>query len=850
MSFMSVTLVFLFLLHCLSWSEQHSVTVTRFPSIRKFAFDGRVTVSGVEIRFSEPKLRPVHAIYGVRYASLGGEGSDASGSAIVPEPGFPDVSEPVQQAAKRRFMHSVAAFIYETPARGHLQKTSPPPECPQPRGTLRGTRESPDVDWTTRSSSLRQILQPATQTEDCLTLNIFIPEGNSDSSIEPAFPVLIFVHGDSYEHGSGNGYDFSLFSSLAGAVVVTLNYRLGLLGFLSDRSASSTRGNFALFDLQAAIQWVHSNIHRFGGDPEQVTLMGHSHGAALVHLFATSMLSIGPNYYGIKRLILFDGSAEAPWATAICDTDIKSLIEANFQIPKTASSTVFDLLQNLPVSTILEIQRNLSRLGLDRCFSPLPRKQQIVSEKPTLFSRTSLLYGQTEFAGALFINGAGIDDKVGQFTQALNYLMEHIFRLSTYPLTDLLKYVYTHSDIRTENNSNNEEKNKINEIYTDALFWSPGLATVRYHESGQEQQSSEFGSTESSRYVIHFSQAGYGDDLSLLLGAPFTSSFHLKSGLNRRLSQSLIQYITNFLHYGNPNKHFEIPSIAENLSKVWPTFSARNELALKMNKPPISFSTPSPSEGLIGVIANYRKHYTTFWMDIFPKITSDNKRTLSAKSSTITHFVVPTVQYKDIEMNGLTTHAPKMVELSPTSERLFTISNETVEFPSFYEANQASSSNTKNAKDGDKRILLLTIVVGLSLFLLNIVFTATFYFCHQQHKDQSNGILIPASEADHRANKNDQANKPTNEMSSCQQSVVKLAGLTSPVDTSYQLPTGTLPPSFQNIPYGTLRSSPNPMGTHIYPVNRATSLASHRVITTLESSWKNETPKRPSASVL
>lgn len=67
-------------------------------------------------------------------------------------------------------------------------------------------------------------------------------------------------------------------------------------GFLSDRSAGSTRGNFALFDLQAAIQWVHSNIHRFGGDPEQVTLMGHSHGAALVHLFATSMLSIGESY--------------------------------------------------------------------------------------------------------------------------------------------------------------------------------------------------------------------------------------------------------------------------------------------------------------------------------------------------------------------------------------------------------------------------------------------------------------------------------------------------------------------------------------------------------------------------
>lgn len=66
-----------------------------------------------------------------------------------------------------------------------------------------------------------------------------------------------------------------------------------IAGFLSEGVAGSTRGNFALFDLQAAIQWVHSNIHRFGGDCEQLTLMGHSHGAALVHLFSTSLLSIG-----------------------------------------------------------------------------------------------------------------------------------------------------------------------------------------------------------------------------------------------------------------------------------------------------------------------------------------------------------------------------------------------------------------------------------------------------------------------------------------------------------------------------------------------------------------------------
>ncbi|KAL5962634.1 Neuroligin-1, partial [Taenia solium] len=784
----------------------------------------RVTVSGVEIRFSDPKLRPVHAVYGLRYASLGGEGDS-----MVSEPGATEAREPHHQAAKRRFMHSVAAFIYETPARGHLQKTGPPPECPQPRRAQPAHDGSFD-EWparaTTSATSSRHLLQhpqPATQAEDCLTLNVFVPEagvysGSRTSELannltasrqytvekrpsyrevpsahskwafwigsrlgveilnEHALPVLIFVHGDSYEHGSGNAYDFSLFSSLGNVIVVTLNYRLGVLGFLSEGIAGSTRGNFALFDLQAAIQWVHSNIYRFGGDCEQVTLMGHSHGAALVHLFATSLLSIGnisenafqfnrifrynagavefqkqhyllqysmkgPNYYGIKRLVLFDGSANAPWATSVCDTDIKSLIETNFQMQQASSATVFDLLQDLPISSILEIQRNLSRQGLERCFSPLPRKQQVVAERPTLFNRVSLIYGQTEFAGSLFYRNAAIDNNVDKFMPSLIYLLEHMFQVSAYPLTDLLKYVYAQPDTWTQNDNVSEEKNKIYKIFTDALFWTPGLATLRQHETGQEQ-SSEFGLAGSPRYAVHFSRADYGDDLNLLLGAPFISTFNLKSSTNRRLSQSLIQYITNFIHFGDPNKHLTIPNIAENLTKAWPTFNSRNELSLKLCKPTVGFTEPSPPDGVLSVASAYRSHYTTFWMNIFPKIAANNERTPQ----------LPEVQYKEAATDGYTSLPSKSIEQVPMNERLSTVSNETVEFPSFYDTNQMPPSTVGDAKEGYKRIFLLTIVVGLSLFLLNIVFTATFYFCHQQRKDGSGGILISASEADHREN--------------------------------------------------------------------------------------------------
>lgn len=128
---------------------------------------------------------------------------------------------------------------------------------------------------------------------------------------------------------------------------------------------------------------------------------------------------------------------------------------------QSSSATVFDLLQDLPISSILEIQRNLSRLGLERCFSPLPRKQQVATERPTLFNRVSLIYGQTEFAGSLFYRNAAIDNNVNKFMPALIYLLEHVFQVSAYPLTDLLKYVYAQSDTWTQSDTISEEKNKV-----------------------------------------------------------------------------------------------------------------------------------------------------------------------------------------------------------------------------------------------------------------------------------------------------------------------------------------------------------------------------------------------------
>ncbi|KAL4710187.1 hypothetical protein ACJJTC_004533, partial [Scirpophaga incertulas] len=105
------------------------------------------------------------------------------------------------------------------------------------------------------------------------------------------YPVLVFVHGESYEWSSGNPYDGTVLASHAGLVVVTINYRLGILGFLNPRSEEFPRSpaNYGLMDQIAAMHWIKENVAMFGGDPTNVTLLGHGTGAACVHFLLTSL---------------------------------------------------------------------------------------------------------------------------------------------------------------------------------------------------------------------------------------------------------------------------------------------------------------------------------------------------------------------------------------------------------------------------------------------------------------------------------------------------------------------------------------------------------------------------------
>jgi para-nitrobenzyl esterase len=121
--------------------------------------------------------------------------------------------------------------------------------------------------------------------EDCLNLNVWTPADTGSRR-----PVMVWIHGGSFTGGAGKIYDSRWLVTRGDIVVVTINYRLGTLGFLADPALGPPGdvGNYGFEDQQAALQWVRDNIAEFGGDPDKVTIAGESAGGMSVcdHLVA------------------------------------------------------------------------------------------------------------------------------------------------------------------------------------------------------------------------------------------------------------------------------------------------------------------------------------------------------------------------------------------------------------------------------------------------------------------------------------------------------------------------------------------------------------------------------------
>ena len=180
----------------------------------------------------------------------------------------------------------VQAFLgipYAAPPVNDLRWKAPQPPV-RWRGVRDATRYGAHCYQTHQFADM--IFQDNGPSEDCLFLNVYAP---ADATNKSKLPVMFWIHGGGYQGGSGseprqNGD----FLPTKGVVLVTINYRLGVFGFLATpalaKEAGGATGNYGLLDQLCALEWVHANIASFGGDPANITIFGESAGSFSVSL--------------------------------------------------------------------------------------------------------------------------------------------------------------------------------------------------------------------------------------------------------------------------------------------------------------------------------------------------------------------------------------------------------------------------------------------------------------------------------------------------------------------------------------------------------------------------------------
>ncbi|ODN05053.1 Esterase FE4 [Orchesella cincta] len=218
---------------------------------------------------------------------------------------FIGTKEPVDRDRSRREYYSFTGIPYAKPP--ILERRWQEPELLEiDGGTHHATSfgpKCPQYDSTTKS---------VTGSENCLFLNIYTPYipggGRGIQSARPLLPVVVFFHGGGFQKGSADTVGPKRFMR-HDVILVTVNYRLGVLGYLSTGD-DAIAGNFGGLDQIASLKWVQKYIRGFGGNPGRVTIAGHSAGGAAVH-----MLMLSPRALGLFHgAIIQSGSAFCDWA--------------------------------------------------------------------------------------------------------------------------------------------------------------------------------------------------------------------------------------------------------------------------------------------------------------------------------------------------------------------------------------------------------------------------------------------------------------------------------------------------------------------------------------------------------
>ncbi len=253
---------------------------------------------------------------------------------------------------------------------GVLDATKPGPGCPQNRAVHE------HLEHPTRRFYKREFREnfEASYSEDCLNLNIYAPYEAQDA------PVILFFYGGGFDSGLNAENTFNGEALAAqGVITVFANYRVGMLGYLTHEEIKQKygrEGNFGLDDQLTALRWVRAHIASFGGDPENITLMGQSAGAISVQLLCLNHENGGL----FRRAVMMSGSGKFP----------------DFALPRPAGQTReyweqfievsgcrdLEELRRAPLSLLFDTVEKMKELRRDATYNTMPVVDGVLVPRP------------------------------------------------------------------------------------------------------------------------------------------------------------------------------------------------------------------------------------------------------------------------------------------------------------------------------------------------------------------------------------------------------------------------------------------------------------------------------------
>ncbi|KAK6486928.1 neuroligin-4 [Huso huso] len=593
------------------------------------------------------------------------------------------------------------------------------------------------------------------QNEDCLYLNIYVPTEDGANTKKQADditnndrgededihdenglkPVMVYIHGGSYMEGTGNMIDGSILASYGNVIVITLNYRLGVLGFLSTGDQAA-KGNYGLLDQIQALRWIKENIQTFKGDPKRVTIFGSGAGASCVSLLTLSHYSEDL----FQKAIIQSGTALSSWAVNYQPAKYTRMLAEKVGCNMLDTIDLVECLRNKNYKELIEQYITPAKYHI--AFGPvidgdvIPDDPQILMEQGE-FLNYDIMLGVNQGEGFKFVDGI-VDSEDGvsanDFDFAVSDFVDHLYG---YPegkdtLRETIKFMYT--DWADKENPETRRKTLV-ALFTDHQWVAPAVATADLHaQYGSPTYFYAFYHHCQSDMKPSWADSAHGDEVPYVFGIPMigpTDLFNCNFSKNDvMLSAVVMTYWTNFAKTGDPNQ---------------PVPQDTKFIHTKPNRfEEVAWSKYNPKDQLylhIGLKPRVRDHYratkVAFWLELVPHLHNLNElfQYVSTTTKVPPQDTTPFAYTKRIhgKVWPSTTRHPGMTQANNPKQAKDTRKSE------------ETTVIIENKRDYSTE-LSVTIAVGASLLFLNILAFAALYYkkdkrrheTHRRHSPQRN----------------------------------------------------------------------------------------------------------------